>query len=213
MGTPFPIEHHPATPFQPVPRVVLHAAADTEAALHRSERRDNATSTSVWAVLILAHAVVALALVPRLMAYVSANVPADIASGVGDPVLLDRALRIGAYLSVPGYALVVLVFALTARSAERHLFGAAKAIGRRTRIGAFGLLLALISLPVQASAFMSTSFRGTPTHYTYVAVALMVVLLVFAGQLRALARRQRLIVVAGLVAFALAMSAGTVAPS
>ena len=185
--------------------------SDSAAMSRGSKRVAKGRSTTAWAwvILVALDVAVSTALVPGLMADLHARVPPDIAEGVGNAELLDTSLRIGAYLSVPAHALAMTIFALVSRSLELHLFDASKRLVGSLRVGAFWVLLALTSLPVQAVLLVNSDVRGSAGHFGYVVIALLATLILFWHHWTRLTASRRVLVAAVAIAFVLAMTLGT----
>lgn len=166
------------------------------------------TARGAWIALIVVNTVMATALVPRLISRLQQTVPADIAEGVNDPQLLSSALKVGAYLSVPLHAVVLLVFALIARSFERHVNPGSTTVGRRLRVGAGWVLVTLTTVPVHVLTLLGVEWRTVPIIGAIVVVSTASACLMTRATFRCMSPGRRVLAVVLSIGLVLAMTLG-----
>lgn len=157
-----------------------------------------ATSRPTWLIELAVLSCALIAQAPVRLARLRDEVPPDLVERLDDPVMLERAVHVGAVVGFALYPVIFAVLLAVASLLERRVFGAALALPFAQRIGAFHLTVLLCLLP---PAVVATGTGERPQGWVmvpYVIAVVIVVLALYRPAWRSLSR-PRAVVVAGAI--------------
>lgn len=146
---------------------------DTEDRAGTGSRAAAATSLGAWAIVLAAATALLCVRLPSFVAVAEQAVAAQ-AAAIDDRALAGAATAVGAVSAVAVHVLLLGLGALLAALLERAV--GLRALGRRLRVGAGGLVFALIVLGQQATAMVlgvAAVERSWPVWLAAAAVALL----------------------------------------
>ncbi len=194
---------NPVVPSFPVsPIVALHGQTSARGSA------GPATSRIAWLILISLDMALSALAIPALLERVRSAIPSDLQAEINNPGLVDAAVRVGAYLSVPAHGLTLVVFALLAGSIERHLNSATFRLSPRIAMGVGWLLVCLSTIPMRLLTLAGLDWHRRGVGLLVSLVAVGVAVIVSRAQLARSTVMRRFLFVFISILFVLAMTVG-----
>lgn len=168
------------------------------------------TSRSLWiAGYILLMALVALRL-PLTRKYLSANVPADVRSEIGDDRLLSLSMTVGTVLFFLVYAVIIALYFSLAAFLDKRVIPGKSVLAGRFNIGAFFVIAVLATIPVNlfSVAFSVIQPREVPGYWTYFPSMAVLALAIFYRHWREFSTGRKILVVLSAVGLSTIVAIG-----
>lgn len=168
------------------------------------------TSRSLWvAGYILLMALVALRL-PLTRKYLSANVPADVRSEIGDDRLLSLSMTVGTVLFFLVYAVIIALYFSLAGFLDKRVIPGKSVVAGRFTIGAFFVIAVLATIPVNlfSVVFSVIQPREVPGYWAYFPSVAVLALVLFYRHWREFSTGRKILVVLSAVGLSTIVAIG-----
>ena len=155
------------------------------------------TSRGLWiAGYILLMALVALRL-PLTRKHLSANVPADVRSEIGDDRLLNLSMTVGTVLFFLVYAVIIALYFSLAAFLDKRVIPGKSVLAGRFNIGAFFVIAILATIPVNlfSVVFGVIQPREVPGYWAYFPSMAVLALAIFYRHWRGFSTGRKILVV------------------